>query len=233
MTEIARYFNNRQGCVAAAIYAIAGLAFAYLVVYVKTTPLPGAPGLLVLLLFFDGWEIGHGAIGFIFVTNPLVYAVAGYAVGGFSKSRRQAIYITGSLAIVLLFSSVYLQVVRPYVRHCRSVRQRTQRLTETLAADPNDMEALFCMGVLRFDSTAEPQLARESFLRVVELEEFGGEFSSYVQRSFLYLALIYQSDQEQDQAERYYKKFLATEPDLKNDLLLLNYNRRYLKMQGQ
>ncbi len=233
MIKIARYFNNRQGCVAAVIYAIAGLAFAYLVVYVKTTPLPGAPGIPVLFLFFDGWELGHGAIGFLFVTNPLVYAIAGYAVGGFSRSRRQAIYITGSLAIVLLFSSVYLQVVRPYVKHCHSVRQRTQRLTETLAAKPNDIEALFGMGVLRFDSTSEPELAKKSFLRVVELEEFGGEFSAYVQRSFLYLALIYQSGQEQEQADRYYKEFLATEPDLENDLLLLNYNRRYLKIQGQ
>ena len=231
--DFAMYFNNKQGYVTAAMFAVAGFLFALWVLHANTALLPGAPGLFVLLLFFSEWEIGHGLITFILLTNPLLYAVAGYAVGGFSRSRQQVIYIAGSLAIVLLFSSVYLHVVRPYAKNRQSVRQRTEILTKKLLADPNDVTALFFIGVHRFGPTGEPELAKECFLRVVELEEFGGEFSSYVQRSFLYLALIYQSRQEQDQAESYHKKFLATGPDLENDLVLLNFNRRYLNIQSQ
>jgi hypothetical protein len=227
------YFNNRRGFMTAVFFAVAGLVFALWVIQANTTLLPGAPGVYILLLFFSAWELGHGLLPFILLTNPLLYAVAGYAVGAFSRSPRQVIYIAGSLAIVLFFSSVYLHVVRPYVKEHQSVKQRTEGLTKKLLADPNDVTALFCMGVHRFGPTDEPELAKKCFLQVVALEEFGGEFSVYVQRSFMYLALIYQSSKEQDLAESYYKKFLATEPDLENDFVLLNYNRHYLEKQGQ
>lgn len=231
--NLAGCFNNRRGYVTAAIYGILGLVFALAVFSADTVPLPAAPGLYILLFFMSGWEIGHGGIILILMTNPLLYAVAGYVVGGFSRSRRQVICITGALAVILLFSSVCVHVVRPYVKNRHSIKQTTQRLTDKLAADPNDVTALFCMGIHRFGSLDDTMLAKESFLRVVELEEFGGKFSPYVQRSFLYLALICQARQEQDQAESYYKEFLATEPDLQNDRVLLNLNRRYLRRQGQ
>lgn len=167
------------------------------------------------------------------ITNPLFYGLIGYLVGIFSKSRPQIFYVTGLLAIILLFSSLYLDLIQPYIRHARSISQLKQQAIKKLEADPNDIGALHWMGVHHLTRTRQYQQAEKYFRKIVDLESTKADFSSNGQRSLIYLAIIYQSWGQHDKADNYYRQFIATAPDLQNDLVLLNYNNRYLKRKDK
>jgi tetratricopeptide (TPR) repeat protein len=85
------------------------------------------------------------------------------------------------------------------------------------------------MGVHHLTRTGRYREAEKYFRKVVDLESAKGGFSPEGQRSLIYLAIIYQSLGEYDRAEEHYQKFIGTDPDLENDLVLLNYNNDYLK----
>lgn len=163
----------------------------------------------------------------MFLTNPLFYGVVGYLIGLFSKSRRQVFFITGLLAIILLFISLYFHLILPYIKDTRSTNQWVQQAIKKLEADPNDIITLHCMGVHHLNGTKQYREAEKYFRKVVDLESVKGSFSSQGQRSLIYLAIIYQSWGESERAEEHYQKFISTNPDLENDLVLVNYNHDY------
>ena len=98
-----------------------------------------------------------------------------------------------------------------------------------LAKDPNDIYALHWMGVKHFSRTGKYEEAEKYLQKVISIERPKGTYSIEGQRCLLYLALIYQSWNEKEKAENFYQQFLATNPDLKNDLVLLNYSNDYLR----
>ena len=231
--------SKRKGFITAAIFAIAGLIFATVNFVVNAITFPTFPGFFISRIFIGKWAVGGAFYIYpvvIMITNPLFYGIIGYLIGAFSKSRRQIFYIAGLFAIVLLLASVYVHAIRPYmarIRHSYSLDQAERQLKEKLETDPNDIIALHWLGVHHLTRTGQYREAEKYFRQVVELEAFEGEFSSYVQRSLIYLAIIYQSWREYDKADNYYRQFIATDPDLEKDLVLLNYNKDYLKRKGQ
>ncbi len=108
-------------------------------------------------------------------------------------------------------------------------KQFKNDMENRLAKDPNDIYALHAIGVKHFTKTMKVDEAEKYFQRVISIEEPKGAYSIEGQRCLLYLALIYQSWNEKEKAENYYQQFLATNPDLKKDFVLLNYSNNYLK----
>lgn len=225
--------NKKRGWITAGLFATVGFIFATNTFIQTVSLVPTFPGYFILRIFMDAWDIGHGGYLLMMITNPLFYGLIGYLVGIFSKSRPQIFYVTGLLAIILLFSSLYLDLIQPYIRHARSINQLKQQAIKKLEADPNDIGALHWMGVHHLTRTGQYQQAEKYFRKIVDLESTKADFSSNGQRSLIYLAIIYQSWGQHDKADNYYRQFIATAPDLQNDLVLLNYNNRYLKRKDK
>lgn len=224
--------NNKRGSITAAILAIAGFIFVTANFMANAITIPSFPAFLILRIFIGKWAVGDAFVIYpylIIIANPLLYGVVGYLIGLFSKSRQQIFCITGLLAIILLFSSLYFHLIGPYIEHSRSINRMKQQAIKKLEANPNDIYALHWMGVHHLTRTRQYQEAEKYFRRVVELETYGCDFSTFVQRSLIHLAIIYQSQGKHDKAEYYYRQFIATDPDLKDDLVLLNYSNQYLR----
>lgn len=219
--------NHKRGFITAGIFAIAGFIFAIPAYAGEPVIALIFPVLLILRIFMEKWDLFLLEL-LIMIINPIFYGIIGYLIGAFSKSTRQVLLITGLLAIVLLFSSFAPEFKR-YIRHSRSINQLKQQAIRKLEADPNDIGALHWMGVHHLTRTGQYQEAEKYFRKIVDLESAEGDFSRGGQRSLIYLAIIYQSWGEHDKAENYYQKFIATTPDLTGDLVLVNYNNRYIK----
>jgi len=224
--------NNKQGCITAAIFAIAGFIFATANFMANAITIPTFPAFLILRIFIGKWAVLDAFVIYpylIIIANPLLYGVVGYLIGLFSKSRRQIFCITGLLAIILLLSSLYFHLIGPYIERSRSINQHKQQMTKKLEVDPNDIYALHWMGYHHFTRTGQYQEAEKYFRKIVDLESTLSNFPTLQQRNLIYLDIIYQSWGEHDKAENYYQKFIATAPDLTGDLVLMNYNNRYIK----
>lgn len=224
--------NNKQGCITAAIFAIAGFIFATANFMANAITIPTFPAFLILRIFIGKWAVLDAFVIYpylIIIANPLLYGVVGYLIGLFSKSRRQIFCITGLLAIILLLSSLYFHLIGPYIERSRSINQHKQQMTKKLEVDPNDIYALHWMGYHHFTRTGQYQEAEKYFRKIVDLESTLSNFPTLQQRNLIYLAIIYQSWGEHDKAENYYRQFIATAPDLTGDLVLMNYNNRYIK----
>lgn len=227
--SLSKGMRNKRGLAVGGIFALAGLIFVVVSFKMNTGILPSVPGYFILRIFLSPMDIFEGGYAyFMLITNSLFYGVIGYLIGLFSKSRRQAFFITGLLAIILLFISLYFHLILPYIKYTRSINQGVQQAIKKLEADPNDIFWLHCLGVHHF-GTGRYREAEKYFRKVVDLESVKGGFSAEGQRSLIYLAIIYQSWGESERAEEHYQKFIGTGPDLENDLVLLNYNNDYLK----
>lgn len=225
----------KRSAVTTVVFAVVGFVVALLTF--GSFPLINWPGACCLSLYL---RIMHESIWeeweYLFIANAAVYAVIGCFIGAFTKTNRQTLYITGLFVAIILFGAFSLlcfRECRSYVRRSQSTNELRRSVISKLEVDPNDITALHWMGVHHFTRTGQYQEAEKYFRRVVELEAFGGDSSSYVQRSFIYLAIIYQSWGRHQEAEDFYQKFIATEPDFKNDLVLLNYNNGYLRIKQQ
>jgi tetratricopeptide (TPR) repeat protein len=207
-------------------FAVAGLIFALLGLY-GIIGIPSFPGIWLLSLFFTGGEIGHGIGTFVLLTNPVLYALVGYIISLLSKSRLHLFVIVGLLLSTLLLSSLYFEYIKPMVRHSNHINQLKQQALDKLQTNPNDIYSLHWMGVHHFTRTGDNQQAGNYFRKIVdsEMEHDGTLF----QHSLIYLAIIYQYQGKLNMAEECYSKFIKTSPDFKTDIVLLNYNNRYLK----
>jgi tetratricopeptide (TPR) repeat protein len=177
-------------------------------------------------------EIGHGGAAWIPLVNAIIYGAIGFVLGAFSGSRRNAIRWGTGFAIVLVLGMFAV----PAASYVASI-QRTARLRDgfeqRLKEDPKDREALFWMGVHHFSRTSDLREAEGYFRKFVELDRNGSPPSSKVQYSFLYLAIILQAQGLHDQADAMYTEFLNAQPDLENNLVLLNYSRDYQKRKSK
>lgn len=187
------------------------------------------PGILLLKIFWDDWEIGHGAFIFNIIANPIFYAVAGFCIGLLTKSMKAVSIWCGILAASFFSYHFYIYTL-PKIRMENSIKREHQNdIPDMLAKDPNDIYALHAMGVKHFTKTLKFDEAAKYFQKVVSIEKPAGTYSTEGQRCLLYLALIYQSWNEKEKAEEYYQQFIATNPDLKNDFVLLQYSNNYLR----
>jgi len=207
-------------------FAAAGLIFAILGLY-GIIGIPSYPGFWLLSLFFTSGEIGHGIGTFVLLTNPVLYALAGYIISLLSKSRLHLFVIAGLLLSALLLSSLYFEGIEPMVRRSNRTDQLKRQALDKLQTNPNDIYSLHWMGVHHFTRTGDNQQAEKYFRKIVASEMEHEE--TLFQRSLIYLAIIYQDQGKLNMAEECYSKFIKTSPDLKTDTVLLNYNNRYLK----
>ncbi len=172
------------------------------------------PGWMLLRIFFSDMEIGGGIYWLLMVTNPICYGLVGYLVGLLTRTRRQAFLTAGIVAAAAILVTVVAQAVLPAMERRRgTARLRREALTR-LQADPEDVYALHWLGVHAYSRTRDYEEAAARFQRAAEVESKKGAFSIYGQGSLIYLALIYQSWGELDQAETYYDRFIATHPDV-------------------
>lgn len=225
----------KRSAVTTLTFAVAGLVVAWLTM--GTFPLVNWPGYCCLSLYLrimqqHIWEEWH----YLLIANAAVYGVVGYFIGAFTKTNRQTLYFTGLFSFIVLFGGFcwfLFSSYERYVRHSRSINELKQAAINKLEADSNDIYALHWMGVHHLTRTGQYREAEKYFRKVVDLESAKGGFSVYGQRGLIYLAIIYQSWGESEQAEEHYQKFIGTNPDFENDLALLNCNMDYLKKRGQ
>jgi tetratricopeptide (TPR) repeat protein len=224
----------KRSAVTTLTFAIAGLVVAWLTI--GSFPLVNWPGYCCLSLYLrimqkHIWE----ELQYLLIANAAVYGVVGYFIGAFTKTNRQTLYFTGLFSVIVLFGAFswfFFREHERYIRHSRLTNELKQSATGKLEVDPNDIYALHWMGVHHLTRTGQYREAEKYFRKVVDLESAKGGFSTEGQRSLIYLAIIYQSWGESERAEEHYRKFIGTNPDLENDLVLLNYNRDYLKRKG-
>ncbi len=218
--------NFKRGLKVAGIFAIFGFIFGLSIN--KVNPF-NAPGILLLRIFWSNWEIGHGSILFNIISNPLCYAVGGFGIGLFTKSIK-GVYVWLFVLFIYIFSFNFFVYTLPKLKMENSIKREHQNdMTDRLEKDPNDIYALHALGVKHFTKTLKFDEAEKYFQKVISIERPTGIYSIEGQRCLLYLALIYQSRNEKDKAEDYYKQFMATNPNLTDDLVFLNYSNVYLR----
>ncbi len=168
---------------------------------------------------------------FLLLTSVTIYGITGFLIGAFAGTDRQALRIAGLFVIVILAGTLSWNLYRGYERHA-SHSQLTEDLKRSamskLEVDPNDIFALHWLGKHHLIKTRQYQDAEKYFRKIVDLELDKGTFSYEGQRSLIFLATIYQFWGRHQEADVFYRKFIATGPDFKNDLLLWNYNNDYL-----
>ncbi len=225
----------KRSAVTTVIFAIAGFVIACLTF--SSVPLVNWPGICCLSLYL---RIMHESIWekweYLFIANAVIYGVIGCFIGAFTRTSRQTLYITGLFVIIILvgaFSWLCFREYERYVKHSRSINEWKRLVTNRLEVDPNDIYALYWVGVHHLTRTGQYLEAERCFKKVVDLELTQNVFSSMGQHSLIYLAIIYQSWGRYQEAENFYQGFIATKPDFNNDLALLNYNNDYLKAKQQ
>jgi tetratricopeptide (TPR) repeat protein len=219
-----------RSAVTTVIFAIAGflIARATLSFY----PYVNWPGFCCLRLYNSIiQEQVQNQWAFLLFTSIVIYGISGFVIGAFARTDRQTMRIAGLFVIVILAGTLVWNLYRSYKRHA-SHSQLTEDLKQSalsrIEADPNDIFALHWMGKPHLVKTRRYKEAEKYFRKIVDLELDKGAFSYEGQRSLIFLATIYQYWGRHQEADVFYRKFIATGPDFKNDLLLWNYNNDYI-----
>ncbi len=219
--------NVKRGEIGAAAGALAGLLFALPPFW--ETPLC-FPGLLVLRIFMAPWVIGHGGILWIVVTNPILYGALGLLVGAYLPvGRRTLLVFVGCVGLVALGGVGHRYGPR-WVRQIKS-SHRVQQAQARLNEDPNDVPALYQMGLYHQQHHGD-LAAAEYYRKIVAIEAESEKLSPEAQRSLLSLAIICLFRGDRATGEEYHRRFLASEPDLDRDAVLSHNNLFYLNKKS-
>lgn len=224
--------NWRNGLVSAAAFGIFGLLVSIPLLF-NRSPLLSAPGVLPLKIFMSSMTLGHGGAAFAIFTNPLCYAAVGFLIGLFLKTRHHVLIAVGIFVVVALVGEGLGSGVRTWITRAEKARDIERLKDDALSKlrdDPDDVCSLHWMGVHHFTRTGDDDAAAMYFRRLVEIESRRGRFSGDGRRALIHLALVYQSWGKEKTAQAYFKQFMATKPDL-NDNVLSYYKKKYLEQR--
>jgi hypothetical protein len=212
--------DNRRSLAAAWVFAGVGLAFGLPPILETPLCLPGYWVLKAMPAMYwgDGW-------GQLMVANLVVYGLVGYAIARVVRSWRPLLFATAIVIAVTASATTAVVCVRHRVDEQRLMSRLMQDCLLKLEQDPNDVCSLHWLGVHHLTRTRQLRDAQRYFLRVVDLNK--ADHSVELQRSLIYLAVIYQSTGDSGRAEEYHERFLASNPDLEQDNVLRHYDAEY------
>jgi len=185
-----------------------------------------------LLLHFSPLRIGVPGVVILFIfLIVLCFALLAAILHNFVRTGINRA-IVGVIVVTILcaldtFATQQSQRRQREARN-RSIEQYAQIATDKLAANPNDSYALHWFGVHHFSRTGNNQEAVRCFEKLISSGSNDANADSYKQRGLLYLALLYQKQGMSKKAVESFDKFMKTNPDMTNDLVLRNYCAIYL-----
>jgi len=177
----------------------------------------------------DGWN----AVPLVVGVNGALYAAVGFCLARRAKSLKPLLRQSCVIAAALITLSFVFDVAVPQARDALHLRELVRQNLAVVEAAPESIYALHWLGHHHFARTGKFQDAERYFRRVLDARADESHYSVYAQRCLIYLALIHLSQGKTGQAETEYRSFLATAPDLADDLVLVYLNKLYMDMAAR
>jgi tetratricopeptide (TPR) repeat protein len=223
-------YNVKRGFLTGLVFALVGFIFPVMVFFMSNDPttrrilyVPCMPAGYILGHYMTNWEMAHGGVIYIPFINTLLYGILGCLLGTFSDVRRYVIHFCvaiGTLAIV----SISIINARESLKRNQEIESMKAGYEQRLKTNPNEVHSLFWLGVHHYSRTHNYREAKNYFEKVLTLAPPDENSDGYIRSTMLYLVIILKSEGQDEQANQMYTRFLATQPNFKNNCTLFNIN---------
>ena len=224
----------KRGLLTGLVFALVGFIFPVMVFFMASDPtsrqvlfIPCMPAEFILghFMTMTTWEMAHGGVILIPFVNTFLYGLLGCVIGTLFDIRR---YVLACCAILVILAVVSISVLnrRESLKRNQEIESMKVGHEHYLKTNPNEVHSLFWLGVHHFSRTYNYREAKSYFEKVLTLVPPEENSEGHIRSTMLYLVIILKSEGQDEQAKQMYTRFLATQPDFKNNCTLFNLNNR-------